>query len=121
MEGAMWMEALLLTPYLVLASSGLLIAAVVAICWTQSFPPRPPLPAHLDRRHRRRSGQRLSGVARRVLRIAVSVGCAKRSAPTSSFDNRHGVYVGTALRAFAHPAGCLLHSAPVTLVFVKPI
>jgi hypothetical protein len=65
MEGAMWMEALLLTPYLVLASSGLLIAAVVAICWTQSFPPRPPLPAHLDRRHRRRSGQRLSGVERR--------------------------------------------------------
>ena len=48
----MWMEALLLTPYLVLASSGLLVAAVVAICWTQPFPRRPDdaVPAPSDRR-----------------------------------------------------------------------
>jgi len=70
MEGAMWMQALLLMPYLVLASSFLLVIAVVSICSAQGPARRPSAAAfaHFDRRIRSASELPASGVDRRESR-----------------------------------------------------
>ena len=48
----MWMQALLLTPYLVLVSSALLVAVVVSTCLAQRLPRRSDytVPANRNRR-----------------------------------------------------------------------
>jgi hypothetical protein len=55
----MWMQALLLMPYLVLASSAALVVVIVSICWTQAVARQPSFAAarQLERRARDSTGR----------------------------------------------------------------
>ena len=72
----MLMQALLLTPYLVLASSALLIAVVVSTCLAQRVPRRSDY-AIAANRNRRIIGDRIGHEPRALLRSAQAIRARK--------------------------------------------
>jgi hypothetical protein len=84
----MLMEALLLTPYLVLASSVLLAGAVASICWAHAVPREPDyaLPVLADWRHRFHS--RRPAPARRAREVKRNP-AQWRGPPPAALHSRH--------------------------------